>query len=566
MPSHDCLSPPSPTSETEAANDHPWDRRDLRVPREDNTLFARPPLAETLDTVAANRALLENAQADIQGRSLGDLRTWARSQVVQAAREYTAQFGPVVSDGSDFETLIVGGHQPSLFHAGVWVKNFAIHAIASRTHGLAVNLIVDNDTCDRTDLRIPVKNGGSPSTEAVSFDRSRPAEPWEESLILDEAQFRSFGERVVQQMSQWNISPLIGEMWPDAVRHAEGSDCLRDCLTAARHRQERRWGVTNLELPISRLCTLDAFLWFSSHLLVNLPRFRDIHNDVLAQYRRVNRIRSHTHPVPELKEHDGWHEAPFWVWTADDSRRKHVFARQMDKEIHLSDGTTPFASLRLRPGMDACCAVETLRELSERGIRLRTRAITTTLFARLCFADLFVHGIGGAKYDEMTDCIVGSFYDLPAPGFLTLSATQHLPLSGAFDVTAADQTALLTHLRELRYHSDRHVVPGADANVDALVAEKQRLIAEQHAVRSLAVPRRERRANSRNNYERFRRFQEINRQLADCTSEQRARIEKEIESTQMQLATNAVLQDREYSFSLHPAAKLEPFMTRLWDR
>ena len=44
-----------------------------------------------------------------------------------------------------------------------------------------------------------------------------------------------------------------------------------------------------------------------------------------------------------------------------------------------------------------------LAELSSRGIKLRTRALTTTLFARLVLSDMFLHGIGGAKYDQVTD-------------------------------------------------------------------------------------------------------------------------------------------------------------------
>ena len=40
--------------------------------------------------------------------------------------------------------------------------------------------------------------------------------------------------------------------------------------------------------------------------------------------------------------------------------------------------------------------------LQTRGIKLRSRALTTTMFVRLFLADAFLHGIGGAKYDEVT--------------------------------------------------------------------------------------------------------------------------------------------------------------------
>jgi hypothetical protein len=191
---------------------------------------------------------------------------------------------------------------------------------------------------------------------------------------------------------------------------------LCDCLTAARSGLERRWGLENLELPMSRLCELDSFLWFASHIFAHLPRFRAIYNEVLYEYRRVYHVRSRTHPVADLAEtSDGWVEAPFRVWRAGEWQRKRVFARQSGREVHLSDGRDTIAKLPLAPDMEACCAVEVLKDLSAQGIRLRTRALTTTLFARLCFADLFVHGIGGSKYDEMTDRIVARFFGIPAP-------------------------------------------------------------------------------------------------------------------------------------------------------
>ena len=62
-------------------------------------------------------------------------------------------------------------------------------------------------------------------------------------------------------------------------------------------------------------------------------------------------------------------------------------------------------------------AVRQLKDFPARGLRLRTRALTTTLFARLFLADLFVHGIGGAKYDAMTDQICERLFGMKAPSF-----------------------------------------------------------------------------------------------------------------------------------------------------
>ena len=63
-----------------------------------------------------------------------------------------------------------------------------------------------------------------------------------------------------------------------------------------------------------------------------------------------------------------------------------------------------------------------------RSVRLRTRALTTTLFSRFLLGDLFIHGIGGAKYDELGDEIARRFFGIEPPGFLTVSMTLWLGL------------------------------------------------------------------------------------------------------------------------------------------
>jgi len=294
-------------------------------------------------------------------------------------------------------------------------------------------------------------------------------------------------------------------------------------------------------------------------VLAHLPRFRAVYNEVLQEYRDVNGVRSRTHPVPDLRTTDGWIEAPFRVWRAGDELRRRVFARQQEKEVQLWDGKEVFATLPLTPGKDACCAVKELQKLPARGIRFRTRALTTTMFARLCLADLFVHGIGGAKYDQMTDRIVARFFGLKAPEFLTLSATVRLPFPG-LAVDAQDERRLKRQLRELEYNSDRHLPAELTGDQKKLVDEKQRLIAEQAAVRQLRQqPGARCSRGTGQGFERFRRLQEINRRLAEFTRAERLRIEEELARTQQHLAANSVLHDREYAYCLYPADKLQRF-------
>ena len=103
--------------------------------------------------------------------------------------------------------------------------------------------------------------------------------------------------------------------------------------------------------------------------------------------------------------------------------RRPLYARQVGDEMVITDRQSQTISLALADDRDATAAAQQLAELSSRGIKLRTRALTTTLFARLVLGDLFLHGIGGAKYDQVTDQIVRLFFGFEPPEFATISAT-----------------------------------------------------------------------------------------------------------------------------------------------
>jgi hypothetical protein len=539
-----------------------WRPRHLKVPREDRRLLIDPPLPRALMAARANREHLESTEMTLQGRSLPLLRRWSRDACLAAAHAYTQSLldEPLAVPEPERQPLFVAGHQPDLYHPGVWVKNFAIDWLARDSGGLALNLIVDNDTLGSTSLRIAAGTRLRPTIERIPFAAARAVQPWEDANVVDPATFDSFAERVAARMSEWDIEPLLSDIWPDAVAHRQRSSRLCDCLSAARHRQERRWGLSNLELPISRLCQTDPFLWFASHILAHLPRFQECHNRVLEAYRRLNGVRSRNHPVPRLREQDGWLEAPFWVWRTGQATRRGVLARQVGREVHLSDGTEVFARLPLSPRMDACCAVEVLKELPAQGLRFRTRALTTTLFSRLCLGDLFVHGIGGAKYDEMTDQIIREFYGLEPPQFLTMSGTLHLPLAEPYPTTPADRRRIERLLRDLEFNADRH---GLQPPAEKWIARKQQLIAGQQAAHTTGLSRRERAARRPVNRRRYRELEEVNARLAELAAPQQAAAEERLEQIDRELAANEILQSREFSFALYPAEPLREFLSDL---
>jgi hypothetical protein len=416
----DTVPNPSLMAERSAAREQPWNSDHIRATHDDETWVAAPELDRAADLARGNHELLDTRQVQIHGRPLSELREWARAEVCRAAREYTGAWRRVERDCVSDRLLFVGGHQPTLFHAGVWAKNFVVAELARREGFVGLNLVVDTDMQASAAIRMPRGTRDRPVVESVPFDVLPAPQPWEEAGVADASVFESFPRRVAAGMKDWGIRPLVQEIWPDALSLAGDGARLADCVTAARNLCEQRWGSGNLELPISRICELEPFQVFAADILERLPEFHRVYNEVLREYRQVNRVRSRTHPVPDLRSQDGWLETPFRIWGAGDRQRKRVFAKRTGGRLQLSDGSATFAEYPLSRGVQGSGAVDELQRLQERGLRFRTRALTTTLFARLCFADLFVHGIGGAKYDQITDRIISRFFGLTAPGFLTL--------------------------------------------------------------------------------------------------------------------------------------------------
>ena len=523
------------------ADDPHWTRQRVRAPRENGALLAVPPLRDAASVADQNRRSLAVSDVALFGRSLPELRREARQDVLALTASDSAD--PAGAESPWFVT----GHQPALFHPGVWVKNFATSALAKATRGVGLNLVVDNDVIASPGILVPAGDRTAPTFAPLLYDAARPAEVWEEAALRDRALWDLFGSRIRDALRPWGIEPLGPEYW-EVVR-ACGATRLPQILTCARAAWERRWGAGSRELPVSKMCDTAAFRWFAVHLLQNLPEFHGLHNQVLDEYRAMNHVRSRTHPVPDLRVESDRREAPFWIWRAGSAKRRRLFARAIPDGIELSDGTLSITTLPADPEK----AVPVLEQLSQAGWRLRSRALTTTLFARMFLADLFLHGIGGAKYDEMTDQLLARFYGLTPPAFLTLTGTLHLPFGNAEDQAVNRQQAL-RRLRDLRQHPERHLADADGSETARLMAEKAELIAEQQSV-AAARAEGQRGVPSRGTA-RAARLREITAQLAERCRPRIQEAREVLTRSEQQARANAVLKNREFSYVLYPAELL----------
>src|SRR5262249_12888486 len=142
--------------------------------------------------------------------------------------------------------------------------------------------------------------------------------------------------------------------------------------------------------------------------------------------------------------------------------------------VELRAGDEPWPALPFPSEGRAAEAVAAWQALEGRGFKARSRALTTTLYARLFLADLFMHGIGGGKYDELTAELIRRFHGCEPPAFVVLSATLWLPLPGT-PARPDDCRRLARELRDVHYNPQRHLGGGLeqDTSLGWLAAEKQ---------------------------------------------------------------------------------------------
>ncbi len=528
--------------------------RTLQAPSADRGILISPPA----DQVPALLAERTSSDVELLSRSLDELATQARQELLEAAVAYSRCYRdnlPVVPQpGVEAPPvpIILAGHQAELFHVGVWAKNFALHRFAAAHRAVPINLVVDSDVLKRSSLRIPGGTPAWPRFDWVPFDTTGPPCPAEERRVLESSLWQSFATRVQTQLAGLIPNPLVKQFWPLVMQRWKEGAKLGLALAQARHQWEAQWDLRTLELPLSATCQGEPFWWFVAHLLSDLPRFQGIYHTAIRRYRKINKLRSKRHPFPEL-ETGSWLEAPFWVWSLQHPQRRRLFVQSAGGSMTLTDRQGWQVAFPWTSDMDGRLLVDRLTGLAQRGIKIRTRAVTTTLWARLFLGDLFIHGLGGAKYDQVTNEVIREFYGRPAPGYLTVTATARLPVPRS-GIGPEDVARVRSVLRRLEWNpQDRlqHHQP-VDPQ-DAQEAAHWMDIKEQWASTQRT------RENARR---RFRAIREANRFLEGYVA-RRKRLVADWEPIVQQVASEQTqLASRDYSFVLFPEEFLADFLRR----
>ncbi len=303
---------------------------------------------------------------------------------------------------------------------------------------------------------------------------------------------------------------------------------IAELITFARRRFEAQAGTDYLELPVTVMARSEAFATFVAHLALDAPAFAAAYNAALAEYRERTGTRSAAQPFPDLAVDGDLVELPLWVI---DGRRRTVWARTGERPALMVDGAVL---------CELGDAAEARRRLLEAGLALAPKALALTLFTRLVVADLFIHGVGGGRYDEVTEDVFRRYFGIEPTPMVVASMTVYLPL-GARIVRDEEVEAAVMALNRLQHNPDQMLddvefdTAHERARAVALAEEKSRLVA------AIAEPGADKKAVGA-------RIREVNAELAALLAPWERQLESDLEELRRMQQASEILTDRTYPF------------------
>src|SRR3989442_5091306 len=151
---------------------------EFEIPQKSGEALCLPPARQLAALARRNAALLTDAPLTIAGVRLADVRRRARIEVLQAAQTYAQSLNLTASPFPPSDLLLVTGHQPFLFHPGIWLKHLLIDRLAGSGMG-ALSMPVDNDVAEDVGADVPHLDAAGPRLGHETFGRGGPALPHE---------------------------------------------------------------------------------------------------------------------------------------------------------------------------------------------------------------------------------------------------------------------------------------------------------------------------------------------------------------------------------------------------
>jgi hypothetical protein len=474
-------------------------------------------------------------------------KTESRNELLAIARHYTRVLGDCSCPDIVSDNIIATGHQPTWHHCGIVAKDLAACKFAQAVGGTALHLVLDHDICD-TALMLPEQDAsGCWHFRKVEIEPEQHNIPVELRLPPGEAQLRTFLETVVSAHPERFWSSI----WPECRGLANNQPprfgSVADLITYLQCVLKGALGLEMLYLPVSQLCESTAFVDFVVFVISNASAFAGCYNEGVATQTDVGRSRG-TKAIARLAfdKPTGRIELPFWLISPGGTRTSLYVSSENSDNIRIGTASAELGELDARQTGNKAHQLKNI--LKEHGYLLRPKAVSLTLFVRLFLADLFVHGVGGASYEPVTDHVIERFYRIRPPRFAVATCTMRLSLAGPAGSARQDIFGLKHRLRRVKHNPEEYIAELALAAepVASLVQSKKELIVK---AADPAAPTALRRTA-------WNSLSIINSRLYEYARDTAKMLEREVGQAEKSRASDEVRTSRNLFFGLFPEQRL----------
>jgi len=504
----------------------------LSIPEQKDILYLKPRASGWPQLLKINAYNLCNIP----------LRAVSRGELINSAIQYTREIIRTSTSVISPDKIIASGHQPIWHHPGLWIKDLAASRFAGLTGGTGLHLIVDHDIVD-TSIILPKKNkNGAWSFEKIHLEKNTKVIPVEFRALPYNEKIRLFLNSVIKAMPD----SLCRDIWSaESVLKMNFSSHLKkitDLVTYLVSLLNQALGLKMIYLPVSHLSQSKAFLEFTASIIKNAESFAVCYNSAIGKQIDGWKIKPHLTIRPlSIDSTDARIELPFWLLRKD-AKRRTLFVQNKNSHKYL------YADNNCMGPFETGTTEKMQQILDNSNYQIRPKAAVLTLFVRLFLADWFIHGIGGAKYEFVTDYLLRHYYQLKKIYFGIATTTMTLPVKKSAGIYSKNKQQLKKKIRELEYNPEKFLNKSLcdKEPVKSLVKEKKDLV---------------RAAGNKNNPSDLRNsawksISGVNNKLLSFNKDYLKELNEKLELSEKLDASGDVLDYREFFFGLFTQTKL----------
>jgi hypothetical protein len=509
--------------------------KQLKLPEEKGIIFTRPTYSDWIHLMHSNSKAVR--KFDTQQN---------RKELVKLAKKYTLKLDAKKPDQESFEKVIVTGHQATWHHCGILAKNALTCRFATETHGVGIHLVLDHDDCD-TEFLLPQKKHGLFGFKKIKLEtenqntalEARPAPPTEKIKLM------------LNQIAKDKQDRLCISIWTEflnkRLRTLYTFKNIAELITYLQAQIYAVLGVDLLYLPVSHLSQSTCFLRFVLSIMNDAPNFARIYNQALKHSNNKSFRDLRELIINQDKKRV---ELPFWL-ISQRGNRSTLFIKSIRNQNFIF-GTQTRILGRINPTQELQIPKQFDETLKKYGYCLRPKAIPLTLFVRLYLADWFVHGLGGAKYEAITNSIIEKYYHLKKLHFGIATATLTMPLTDCKTTGYKATAELKQKLRALRFNPERFIKKSVSRKniILALIKRKKELI---ESSQKPTLTGQERKMS-------WQKISELNRKMLEYASVSIKQIEKKIQTAKRYELHKQAINNRDLFFGLFSEKTLQDFI------